>query len=139
MKILLADGHALYRAGLRALLDDLDPSLTVVEVGDGAALDRHLTSCSDFELAIVDLELARNYGTKGLARLIQDAPTVPFVALADSADREEVQQALDLGALGVISKRESAAVILHALRTVLAGDIYVPDRLGGVTASSRTE
>ena len=126
MRILLTNGHSLYQEGLRLLLENLDTPVSVVESGDFGEAGRLLAKDNNFDLAIIEMDLVRNANLHSLADLVQIAPTVPFVALSTDADASAVQRVLDVGMVGVIDKRERAPVILHALRTVLAGGIYTP-------------
>ena len=133
MKILLADDHALFREGVKQLLTDLHPCVETVEVADGAALVRLAQGRPDFDLVLIDLTMPEMDGFAGLAVFRARAPGVPVVVVSASEDPADAQAALNGGAAGFISKSSSAAVILSALRLVLAGGIYVPPGLLAAT------
>ncbi|BEP94000.1 response regulator transcription factor [Acidovorax sp. A79] len=138
MKIILADDHTLFREGLQHLLSALDPQAQVLEANDYASAALLVVEHPDAALALVDLDMpgrdASAPGGGGLERLLALAPGVPVVVLSAREDPAVVRDVLDAGAMGFISKRERAAVMLNALHLVLAGGIYLPPMLLGTAA-----
>lgn len=141
MKILLADDHALFRAGVKQLFAALDRRVETMEVANGAEVMRLAKSQPDFDLVLIDLAMPEVDGFAGLAAFRAHAPSVPVVVLSGSEDPVDVQAALDAGASGFIPKSSSSDVILGALRLVLAGGVYVPPEVlvGGGTAVSKAQ
>jgi DNA-binding NarL/FixJ family response regulator len=129
MKILLADDHALFRAGLAHVLARLDEEVSVIEAGTFAQAREAAASRTDLDLALVDLYMPDSRGMADVAALIHSSPTLPVVVLSASERREDMQRALDAGALGFIPKAATPAVMLGALRLVLAGGVYVPPEM----------
>lgn len=66
---------------------------------------------------------------EGLQAFFDRAEAVPVVVLTASESRLDMKRALDAGAMGYIAKNETEAVMISALRLVLAGGIYVPPKL----------
>jgi DNA-binding NarL/FixJ family response regulator len=87
----------------------------------------------------LDLNMPGKAPLIALAALVAQSPTIPIVVLSGTEDLHEVRGVLDAGAMGFIPKRETAKVILSALRLVLSGGIYVPPMLmqKGVALSAR--
>jgi DNA-binding NarL/FixJ family response regulator len=143
MKILVADDHHLFRSGIRHLLDELGDGVEIVEAADhGSALERIATE-ANFSLALIDLHMPGSDGHQSLESLAKRFPTLPIVVLSACDDRDDMQRAFDCGALGFIPKSSSPAVMLNALRLVLAGGIYVPpiflqSRTAALTTASST-
>jgi DNA-binding NarL/FixJ family response regulator len=129
MKIIIADDHALLRKGLRDTLEQLGPAVTVVEAEDHDTARARLLEHPDADLAVIDLRMPGMNGAASLSGLGSAAATVPLVILSASESPEEMQDALDHGAVGYIPKSESPAVILNALRLVLSGGMYIPPAL----------
>jgi DNA-binding NarL/FixJ family response regulator len=75
MKILLADDHALIRAGLRSELAALAPAVDFIEAWDAASLRQMFEQNRDLDLALVDLTMP---GMQARARSPQCAPTTPW-------------------------------------------------------------
>jgi DNA-binding NarL/FixJ family response regulator len=134
MKFLLIDDHALIREALSSVLRELRTDAVVLEAAScrqGADLMRlH----DDVSLILLDLQLPDRDGFDMLAELRESCPAVGVVMLSAYNDRDNVIRALDLGALGFISKTSSRDVLLGALRLVLAGGVYIPPEIlgGGV-------
>ena len=126
MKIILADDHALFRAGLRHVLSTLDSEVSVIEAADFA----QLTSCAgahpDTDLVLVDLNMPGDEPFACLSELLEHHPTLLIVVLTASEEFSDMRRALDLGVMGFIPKREEASIMLNALRLVLSGGIYFP-------------
>lgn len=131
MKVLIADDHALVRAGLRAQVVQLDPQAQVVEASDWSAA---LTAAADPELslALLDLRMPGSRGDQALTQLLRAYPGLPVVVISASDDVADMRSALSNGAMGYLTKSEPTPVVVAALRLVLEGGVYVPPALGGV-------
>jgi DNA-binding NarL/FixJ family response regulator len=129
MKLLIADDHTLFREGLRYLLLQLATEVTVFEAADHDRAAEMLLAHPDIDLALIDLHMPGRGGAHAIDDLIRGAGTVPVVVLSAETDKREVRRALDAGAMGYIPKNESAQVMLGALRLVLSGGVYLPEKL----------
>jgi len=126
MKILVADDHTLFREGLRHVLARLADDVEIIEAGDCAQALEAVESHGDIVLVLLDLHMPGRDGFAALEVLSRRHMALPIVVLSGSEDRTDMQRALDGGAMGFIPKSASAAVMLSALRLVLAGGVYVP-------------
>lgn len=126
MKVLVADDHPLVRSGMKAVLADFDPGMVVVEAVDFPEVQERVERNPDLTLVLLDLHMPGTEGFSGLRSLVEQQPAIPVVILAGSEDPADVRGALDHGAAGYIPKSSPTAVILSALRLVLAGGVYVP-------------
>ena len=129
MKILLVDDHTLFRAGMSHVLRQLDEDVQIFEAGSVAEARATLAAQPGLNLALLDLYMPDGHGSAALASITQQYPALPVVVLSGSDKREDMQRALDAGALGFIPKSVTPAVMLSALRLVLAGGVYVPAQL----------
>jgi DNA-binding NarL/FixJ family response regulator len=141
MKVLIADDHAIFRQGLRAVLGSLSENLVIDEAADLATA---LKCAADQppDLILLDLRMPGMDGFSGISVFRRRIPLAPIVVLTASEDSGDVFQALAAGASGYLTKSASASVILDALRLVLVGGIYVPRDLVAVaemTVQPRTE
>ena len=126
MKIILADDHALFRDGMRHLLQQLGDDVTVLEAATYKEARGLLLQHPDADLALIDLNMPRDGVDETLVSLLAANRTVPLVVLSASEDHHDIRRALDAGAMGFIPKSETAHVMLSALRLVLSGGLYVP-------------
>jgi DNA-binding NarL/FixJ family response regulator len=129
MKILLADDHPLIRSGLRAELATLEAGVAFVEAWDAATLGAMLERHRDVDLAIVDLSMPGMRREATIAELRRDHPHVPVVVLSGGDPNADAKAVLRAGAAGFIPKNGMSAVMLQAIRLVLAGGHYVPPQV----------
>ena len=126
MRILVCDDHAIFRAGLRAVLRELSAEAELLEAPDVAQALALVKSHPDTELVLLDLHMPGTDGRTGLRQLRAAQPTLPVVIVSATDDPAEMRRVLDEGASGFIPKSSSSAELLGALRLVLAGGAYVP-------------
>ena len=130
MKILLADDHPLMREGVRQVLAQLEPPVEIIDAHDYPSLFAQTATHPDLDLALVDLNMPGFVGMQGITQFRNRFPDIPLVVLSASESPYDIRSALEAGALGYIPKAASTAMMLVALRQVLAGDLYVPNCLG---------
>jgi DNA-binding NarL/FixJ family response regulator len=138
MKTLLADDHPLMREGVRQVLAQLEPPVEIIDAHDYPSLFAQTAANTDLDLALVDLNMPGFVGMQGITQFRNRFPDIPLVVLSASESPHDIRSALEAGALGYIPKAASTAVMLAALRQVLAGDIYVPGCLGDSQAGLHT-
>jgi DNA-binding NarL/FixJ family response regulator len=127
MQILLIDDHALFRSGLKFLLSDLDEGLFFAEAA--TLKDAEKSSHQHFDLILLDWNLPGHNGETTLARVRELFNEATVVILSGEEDPALVRKAVDLGASGFIPKSSLPAIMVSALRLVLAGGIYLPAEL----------
>lgn len=137
LKVLIVDDHPLIRQAVANVVAELAARVDVRQAdsveGALAALEAH----PDTALILLDLLLPDAEGMSALDRVLQAHPGMPVVVLSGVADRATVVAAIRSGAMGFISKRSTPAVLLNALRLVLAGDRYLPPDILGAESPSR--
>jgi DNA-binding NarL/FixJ family response regulator len=125
VRILLVDGHPLFRGGMKFLLGSLDGEVDLDEAGDCAAA-RALASAGHYDLVLLDPTLPGMDGMGALVALRAAFPATPVVVLSEDDDPAAVREAIDAGAMGFIPKSAPAEIMVDALRRVLAGGVYLP-------------
>ena len=126
LKILVVDDHALVREGLRQVLKGLDEQVELLEAGHCGRAFELAALHPDLDLVLLDYQLPGMNGLEALALFGQNHPELPVVMLSGSVDRRMVRQVMALGAVGFIAKASLSSELLSILKTVLAGQIYVP-------------
>jgi two-component system response regulator NreC len=124
IRILIADDHGVIRAGLRALLED-DPDITVVgEASDGGeALAKAVELKPD--ILLMDLSMPNMGGIEATLQLSQREPKVRVLILTVHEEESLLKEVIRMGASGYIVKRAAQEDLLHAIRVVARGDLYV--------------
>jgi two-component system response regulator NreC len=123
-RILIADDHGVIRAGLRALLSGL-PEIEVI----GEAVDGRDTLRKAMELkpniVIMDLSMPEMGGLEATGQLAQIAPDIRVLILTVHEDESLLKEVVRAGAAGYIIKRAVEDELIHAIRVVARGDMYV--------------
>ncbi|WP_102957643.1 response regulator [Mangrovicella endophytica] len=125
VKLLVAEGHALFRAGLRFLLQELAVEVELHEAADAGELRKAL-SAARFDLVLVDQLIAGPDAMLSIRDICERAEGAPVAVLSGIDDPNLIRAALDDGAAGFIPKNSSPRVMIQALRLILAGGIYLP-------------
>ena len=126
LKMLIIDDHALFRQGLRYVLDKLGEQVVILEAVDFQQAMQHIADNRDLDLVLLDLNMPGIDGGATLKLISKTRPTLPVVILSASSNPEDIEQSLAAGAMGYISKASSNAEMLSALRQILAGEPYAP-------------
>jgi DNA-binding NarL/FixJ family response regulator len=126
MNVLLIDDHPLILSALQIVVRALDDDVEVTSVETAQAARDALSSGADFDLALLDLRIGNDNGFELLSELRAAYPAMAVVIVAASERRVDVMRAIDLGAMGFVSKQSGNETLLQALRMVLSGGVYVP-------------
>jgi DNA-binding NarL/FixJ family response regulator len=122
LRVLVADDHADFRAGLVAMLGAAEGLDVVGAATDGLdAVDRALELQPD--VVVMDLHMPRCNGIDATARIVQSSPHVRVVVLTMMRDDESVFAALRAGARGYLLKGAPRQEILRVVRAVGIGDV----------------
>lgn len=126
-RVLIAEDHAMFRAGLCALLN-ASPDLEIVgDVGDGKDAVRLAISLTP-DLVMMDLNMPGTHGLGAIAEIKRRAPDIRILVVSMHKTDEYIQEALRNGASGYILKESGPEELLTAIRTVLAGKVFLsPD------------
>ena len=123
-RVLLADDHAVLRAGLRLLLTSTSEYEIVGEASSGTET---LSLAEQFQpdLILLDLSMPALGGLDALPILRKLVPAARILILTMHDDPQYLRQALKQGASGYVLKKAADSELLSALRAVLHGDVYV--------------
>jgi len=124
IRILLADDHAVLRAGLAALLDARTDMSVIGEAADGAEL-LTLAEQRQPDLILLDLTMPRLGGLETLPLLRQRVPQARVLILTMHHDEGYLRQALKGGASGYLLKKAADVELIAAIQAVMRGDMYV--------------
>ncbi len=124
IKIMLVDDHAVVREGYKMLLQS-EPDLDVVaeaENGENACM---LYRQHKLDLVIMDLSLPGISGIEAIRRILSRDNKAKIVVFSFHEDLIFVEQALQAGALGYITKSSMPEILIKTIRTVAKGDIFL--------------
>ena len=138
MKILVVDDHALVREGLRQVLKGLEENLEVLQAGNCEQAFSVAQTHGDLDLVLLDYHLPDMNGLEALAIFGERHPELPIVLLSGSANVHIMRQVLQAGAAGFVTKSCVSDELLRAVRSVLNGDISLPQELSASNAFEQT-
>jgi len=128
LRLLLADDHALVRAGMRALLNELPGVEVVAETGDGREALR-LVREKRPDIALIDISMPGLNGLEVAARIVHDHAATRVIIVSMHSDDESVRRALVAGAAGYLLKNSDRSELELALRAVARGDTWLSPSL----------
>jgi two-component system, NarL family, response regulator NreC len=128
IRILLADDHAVLRAGLRALLSAQGDLEVVGEASDGAEAI-HLTQRLRPDVVVMDIGMPGVSGIDATARIRRDLPSVKVLILSMHDDRGYLRQVLRAGAAGYVLKKAADTELLAAIRAAARGEVFLDPAL----------
>ncbi len=123
-RVLLVDDHALFRAGLRLLLEHMAGVEVVGEAADGREAVQLLRKLRP-DVVLMDISMAGLNGLEATAQISQDHREVRVIVLSMHMNEQYVTQALRAGAAGYLLKDSAAEELEQALRTVARGGSYL--------------
>lgn len=126
-RILLADDHALVRAGFSSLLDKLGAQV-VGEASDGHETLR-LLPLLEPDIVLLDIAMPGLNGLEAAGRIAQEFPATRVIILSMHATAEYARRAVQAGAAGYLLKDASAAELELALQAVARGEIFLSPRI----------
>jgi DNA-binding NarL/FixJ family response regulator len=133
IKVLLVDDHPLVREGLVNLISQQADFQICGEAGnEPQALELIRTAQPD--VAIVDISLESGSGIELIKSIKAMFPAVTVLVLSMHDESLYAERALRAGARGYVMKREAAKKVIQAIRCVLAGQLYVSDKIAALMA-----
>jgi DNA-binding NarL/FixJ family response regulator len=124
IRVVLADDHALVRAGIRALLEKLPGMEVVGEADNGREALELIKTCAP-NLVLLDISMAELGGLEALPRIVRDFPAVKVLILSGHTNEEYVLRALRCGAAGYMLKEAAAEELELAIKAVTQGKSYL--------------
>lgn len=124
IRIVVADDHPVVRFGVKNMLED-EPGFEVVgEAEDG---DTAITQTIELEpdILLLDLQMPRLPGLEALRAIMSKSPRVKIIMLTSTISTQQVIEALQIGARGIVLKDAVAEDLAISLRAVLSGDYWI--------------
>lgn len=124
LKILLADDHAVLRAGLKLLLNAEADIEVVGEASDGEEAITQVNLLMP-DLLLLDLTMPKLNGVDCIERLMKIHPNLKILVLTMHDDEEYLRAVLSVGAKGYVLKKAADVELLSAIRTVARGEMFI--------------
>jgi len=126
-RVLIVDDHPMVRDGLRTVIAVAFDQCELFEAASVEKAIEIIDREGDFDLVLLDLNMPGTNGLSGLVAMRDRFPSVPVVIVSAAQERGLARSAVAAGAAGFIPKSLRRGAIVDALKTVMAGDIFMPE------------
>jgi two-component system invasion response regulator UvrY len=134
-RILIADDHELVRRGLRQILSEAFPKLSLREATD-ARQTLEQAEKQRYDIVLLDINMPGRSGIEVLEDLKRLYPQLPVVMLSAFPEKDYAVRAFKLGASGYVSKQSASRELVAAVRKALAGGRYITPSLAEALAAT---
>jgi len=127
VRVVVADDHPVVRAGVRNMLEAGDRITVLGEAVDGDdAITQTLELAPD--VLLLDLQMPKLPGLEAMRAIMDRSPGVKIVLLTGVITTQQVIQALQIGARGIVLKDAAGEHLSTAILAVYAGDYWIGGR-----------
>jgi DNA-binding NarL/FixJ family response regulator len=126
IRLVIADDHPIFRDGLRRLLEAESDLKVIGEASDGAEAVKLVRQLKP-DILLLDLAMPRTPGLEALRDLNAGPATgsVRVILLTAAAEKNQIVEALQLGARGIVLKDSATQLLLKSIHTVMSGEYWV--------------
>ena len=126
IRVVIIDDHVVVRAGLRYIIE-ADPELEFIgEFGGGLGAAEFVTD-NNPDVVLLDVRMPDRNGIDALKDILAVDPKRRVVMLTTSDAEEDVFRAIEEGALGYVMKDSEISVISAAIKSAMAGEVFMTD------------
>jgi two-component system, NarL family, response regulator NreC len=135
IRILIADDHAVFRNGLKVLLEKESDIEVIGEAGNGFDTVRMATE-TDLDVLLLDVSMPGLPGSKVAETVLKSKPKLAIVVLTMHEDEYYLQEFLRLGVRAYVLKKSTGTDVVQAIRAAQKGEQYIDPALAGLLVSS---
>jgi two-component system, NarL family, invasion response regulator UvrY len=128
INVMLVDDHAVVRYGFRMLLDATEDIRVVAEADSAEAAYQQIPAAKP-DVIVMDISLGGTMGVEATRRIVARDKMARVLGLSSHEDPSYVRYMLKAGALGYLSKRSAPDELMHAIRQVAEGRMYIDSQL----------
>jgi len=121
--VLLSDDHAIFREGLRLLLEATDDIDVVGEADNGATAVEEARRLQP-DVVLMDTAMPLLNGVEAARRIAREVPATKVLFLSTYSDDQHVQQAVEAGATGYVMKETASKDLLRGVREASGGNAF---------------
>lgn len=133
IRILIADDHAIVRAGLKQFIAD-EHDMAVAGEAETGAQTLEMARAGEWDVVLLDISMPDRSGVDTLKSLRHVKPDLPVLILSGFPEGQYAINLLRAGASGYLNKESAPAELVRAIRTVVAGRRYVSPSLAEILA-----
>lgn len=134
IRLLIADDHAVFRSGLRALLEQEGDFLVVAETGSGLETLKALREV-EADVLLLDISMPELSGQQVAREALKEHRSLAIVVLSMHEDEYYLQEMLRLGVRGYVLKKSTDTEVIQAVRAAYQGKVYIDPALADLVVS----
>lgn len=138
-RIIVADDHPLFRSALSGTLIREFPSVEIYEAQDLSSLQLQVEQHEQAQLILLDLHMPGAQGFSGLVFLVAHYPHIPVIVVSAHDQPDIVRRAMNHGASGFLPKSSRIEDMIEAIKTVLAGGVWMPKNISDSESNNANE
>jgi DNA-binding NarL/FixJ family response regulator len=123
-RIILADDHAMFRHGIRRIIEEHHDLEILGEASDGLELLQLLKKAAP-DMVVLDISMPNLRGIEATREIKVMHPKVKVLILTMHKDKEHLFHAISAGAEGYLLKEDAHPELFNAIRTIRSGEIYI--------------
>jgi DNA-binding NarL/FixJ family response regulator len=128
MRILIVDDHALFRVGIRQILER-EPDFEIVAEADDARTAMDAAFATNPDVILMDLSLPAPGGIETTQRVKRELPAAAIIVLSTEEDEDALFEAIKAGAAAFILKDIAPEDLVMVIRRVVAGEYLINDKV----------
>jgi DNA-binding NarL/FixJ family response regulator len=125
IRVVLADGHPIVRAGLRAVIEKSKEDIAIVDEAVNGKDVLKIAEKSPVDVYLLDVEMPHLNGIETAERLLKKDPKTKIIILSIHDSRVFVQRALRCGVKGYILKESATEEVIQAIKEVFRGRFFL--------------
>lgn len=123
-QIVLADDHAMFRQGIKRIVEEMEGFTVVGETGDGVSLLKLLNTVQA-DMVIMDISMPSMRGIEATKEVLSLYPGIKILILTMHRDMEYFDHAISAGATGFLLKEDADEELVNAIKTIRKGRVYL--------------
>jgi len=128
IRVVIADDHRLFSAGLKQILEDTQ-SVTVIGLAGTGLEAIQLTHDLKPDVVLMDISMPEINGIEAVRRIIENQPNAKIAILSMHSDRRYVVEAMRAGARGYLLKDSSPEELLSAIKAIKNGQLFLATKI----------
>jgi DNA-binding NarL/FixJ family response regulator len=128
VRVLLADDHAMVRAGIRALLEGLEGTVVVGEASNGRDAVA-LAKAHHPDIVVMDISMPELNGIEAAVQIMAERPATRVLILSMHTSGEFVRRAMGSGISGYLVKDSAPLELPMAIESLMRGEVYLSPRI----------
>lgn len=133
IRVLLADDHALVRAGLKQVVSSAGDMVVAAEAGSGAEVLEHIRN-QEWDVLVLDMNMPGLSGIDLIKRIHLEKPQLRVLVLSMHDEDQFAVRTMKAGAAGYVTKGSTPQVLISAIRRVASGGRHFSRELAEILA-----